>query len=229
MNVYLIRIFNRADTFIGKYRLHFISWIVYIVYESVLTGIFVQQFGEFENYIVHYSLNISLFYCHIYAMRKINFNFQLFDFLRFIPVVVLEILFYIPVLALLNRMFTKYNQPSDGLYLGINHLFIAGSIYRSIFFIMVSTGYWFILRFFSERKKLEILAKKHLNEVIVRERAEKNLALSKTDIVILVGGVSVGDYDYVIDATKKCGIEKQFHKIRQKPGKPFYFGTKAEK
>ncbi len=56
-----------------------------------------------------------------------------------------------------------------------------------------------------------------------------NLALSKTDIVILVGGVSVGDYDYVIDATKKCGIEQQFHKIRQKPGKPFYFGTKAEK
>ncbi|MCD9856675.1 molybdopterin molybdotransferase MoeA [Epilithonimonas sp. JDS] len=56
-----------------------------------------------------------------------------------------------------------------------------------------------------------------------------NLAISKTDIVILVGGVSVGDYDYVIDATKKCGIEQEFHKIRQKPGKPFYFGTKDEK
>lgn len=56
-----------------------------------------------------------------------------------------------------------------------------------------------------------------------------NLAISKTNIVILVGGVSVGDYDYVIDATKKCGIEQQFHKIRQKPGKPFYFGTKDEK
>lgn len=60
---------------------------------------------------------------------------------------------------------------------------------------------------------------------------EKNLnfAISKTDIVILVGGVSVGDYDYVIEATKRCGIEQQFHKIRQKPGKPFYFGTKDEK
>jgi molybdopterin molybdotransferase len=60
---------------------------------------------------------------------------------------------------------------------------------------------------------------------------EKTLAsaISKTDIVILVGGVSVGDYDFVIDATKKCGVEQQFHKIRQKPGKPFYFGTKGEK
>lgn len=60
---------------------------------------------------------------------------------------------------------------------------------------------------------------------------EKTLdhAISKTDIVILVGGVSVGDYDYVIDATKKCGVQQRFHKIRQKPGKPFYFGTKGEK
>lgn len=56
-----------------------------------------------------------------------------------------------------------------------------------------------------------------------------NLAISKSDIVILVGGVSVGDYDYVIEATKKCRIEQQFHKIRQKPGKPFYFGIKDEK
>lgn len=56
-----------------------------------------------------------------------------------------------------------------------------------------------------------------------------DLAISKTDIVILVGGVSVGDYDFVIDATKKCGVEQKFHKIRQKPGKPFYFGTKEEK
>lgn len=56
-----------------------------------------------------------------------------------------------------------------------------------------------------------------------------DLAISKTDIVILVGGVSVGDYDFVIDATKQCGVEQKFHKIRQKPGKPFYFGTKGEK
>lgn len=56
-----------------------------------------------------------------------------------------------------------------------------------------------------------------------------NMAISKTDIVILVGGVSVGDYDFVIDATKKCGVEQKFHKIKQKPGKPFYFGTKGGK
>ncbi len=63
------------------------------------------------------------------------------------------------------------------------------------------------------------------------EEIEKVLesAVAATDIVLLVGGVSVGDYDYVIESTKNCGIQQQFHKIRQKPGKPLYFGTKGEK
>jgi molybdopterin molybdotransferase len=45
-----------------------------------------------------------------------------------------------------------------------------------------------------------------------------------SDILILTGGVSVGDYDLVPASLEKCGVAKIFHKIKQKPGKPFYFG-----
>lgn len=45
-----------------------------------------------------------------------------------------------------------------------------------------------------------------------------------SDIIILSGGVSVGDYDFVSSALQKCGVKKIFHKVKQKPGKPFYFG-----
>lgn len=44
------------------------------------------------------------------------------------------------------------------------------------------------------------------------------------DIIILTGGISVGDYDFVASALDKCGIKEVFHKIKQKPGKPLYFG-----
>lgn len=54
-------------------------------------------------------------------------------------------------------------------------------------------------------------------------------ALEKSDIVLLNGGISVGDYDFVLKATENCGITKIFHKIRQKPGKPIYFGKKGQK
>ena len=54
-------------------------------------------------------------------------------------------------------------------------------------------------------------------------------ALDKSDVVFLTGGVSVGDYDFVAAAAEKNGIEKVFHKIKQRPGKPLFFGKKEKK
>ena len=48
-------------------------------------------------------------------------------------------------------------------------------------------------------------------------------------MVLLTGGVSVGDYDYVVEAVSACGITQHFHKIKQRPGKPLFFGTIGEK
>ena len=53
--------------------------------------------------------------------------------------------------------------------------------------------------------------------------------LKVSDVVLLNGGVSVGDYDFVTAAAAQCGVVQQFHKIKQKPGKPLFFGTKGEK
>lgn len=53
------------------------------------------------------------------------------------------------------------------------------------------------------------------------------VALAQSDLVILTGGVSVGDYDFVPEAAAQCGVEKVFHQVRQKPGKPLYFGMKG--
>lgn len=63
------------------------------------------------------------------------------------------------------------------------------------------------------------------------EALEKCLhyAMATSQVVLLTGGVSVGDYDYVPAAAAACGIEQKFHKIKQKPGKPLFFGTKGNK
>lgn len=52
-------------------------------------------------------------------------------------------------------------------------------------------------------------------------------ALQKSDLVLLTGGVSVGDYDFVTRSAEHCGINTQFHKLKQRPGKPLFFGTKG--
>jgi molybdopterin molybdotransferase len=54
-------------------------------------------------------------------------------------------------------------------------------------------------------------------------------AVENSDVVLLTGGVSVGDYDFVIEAAALCSIKQIFHKVKQKPGKPLFFGTKDQK
>ncbi|MBF4493225.1 molybdopterin molybdotransferase MoeA [Flavobacterium sp. JLP] len=59
------------------------------------------------------------------------------------------------------------------------------------------------------------------------KKALKNI-LDKYDIVLISGGISVGDYDFVKDALLDNGVEELFYKINQKPGKPMFFGSKNE-
>lgn len=48
--------------------------------------------------------------------------------------------------------------------------------------------------------------------------------LESSDAIILSGGVSEGEFDYVPGALEALGVDKLFHKVRQRPGKPFWFG-----
>ncbi len=47
------------------------------------------------------------------------------------------------------------------------------------------------------------------------------------NFVLVSGGISVGDYDYVGKSLKEIGTEEIFYKIKQKPGKPLFFGKRA--
>ena len=52
--------------------------------------------------------------------------------------------------------------------------------------------------------------------------------LKKYDIVLISGGISVGDYDFVKEALLQNDVKELFYKINQKPGKPMFFGSKNE-
>lgn len=56
-----------------------------------------------------------------------------------------------------------------------------------------------------------------------------NKAITETDFVIVTGGISVGDYDFVGDALKELNVKEHFYKVKQKPGKPLFYGTKDGK
>ncbi len=48
------------------------------------------------------------------------------------------------------------------------------------------------------------------------------------DVLILSGGVSAGKFDFVPQSLENQGVKKLFHKVSQRPGKPFWFGKSAK-
>lgn len=58
---------------------------------------------------------------------------------------------------------------------------------------------------------------------VLRERIAMHL--EEADVLILSGGVSMGKADYVPEVLAELGVEVNFHKISQRPGKPMWFGT----
>lgn len=52
--------------------------------------------------------------------------------------------------------------------------------------------------------------------------------LHKHDVIILSGGVSMGKFDFVPQILTDLKVKKIFHKIKQKPGKPMWFGITME-
>lgn len=49
-------------------------------------------------------------------------------------------------------------------------------------------------------------------------------ALAVADLVVIVGGVSVGERDFVKETLSELGVMTEFWRVRVKPGKPFVFG-----
>ncbi len=47
------------------------------------------------------------------------------------------------------------------------------------------------------------------------------------DVLILSGGVSMGQFDLVPGVLEELGVELVFHKIEQRPGRPMWFGISA--
>ena len=67
---------------------------------------------------------------------------------------------------------------------------------------------------------------------ITRDEKEKLAEMIKaglqSDILLLSGGVSMGEYDFVPKVLKEFGITEVFHKAKIRPGKPVWFGEGSE-
>lgn len=61
------------------------------------------------------------------------------------------------------------------------------------------------------------------DEQVARQQLAE--CLDGYDVLILSGGVSAGKYDHIPGILEELGVVCRFHKVKQRPGKPFWFGS----
>lgn len=65
----------------------------------------------------------------------------------------------------------------------------------------------------------------HIPDDLDQTKEHLRNCLQAYDVIILSGGISMGKFDYVPQVLEELAVEKLFHKVQQRPGKPFWFGA----
>lgn len=77
---------------------------------------------------------------------------------------------------------------------------------------------------FLEEQQIEEIEYFHVKDDLVETETIISKALHNHDVVLITGGISVGEYDFVKESLERNGVEELFYKVKQKPGKPLFFG-----
>jgi len=64
----------------------------------------------------------------------------------------------------------------------------------------------------------------HVSDDVDALREHLTCQLKEADVLVLSGGVSMGQADFVPQVLAELGVERVFHKVSQRPGKPLWFG-----
>lgn len=119
-----------------------------------------------------------------------------------------------------------FKKPSIGIVITGNELVRAGNqlnfgkIYESNSIMLQSA---LRANFFENNKLYDV------NDNFLETKDTIQKAFSENDIVLVSGGISVGDYDFVARAMRELEIKTLFYKVNQKPGKPLFVGKKNNK
>jgi molybdopterin molybdotransferase len=77
------------------------------------------------------------------------------------------------------------------------------------------------------RHRCGVVTRLRLKDEPAELLARVGRAHDENDVLIMSGGVSMGDFDFVPATLERLGVRLVFHRIEQKPGRPMWFGVSA--
>jgi len=153
-------------------KIHIIVWIIFIFYESIIVGLINGKFGRLPPYILYYTLNIITFYVHAHVVLAIGFKNPKQTVWKLPLAVIFEIVLYVMIAVLLDYIIIHYTAYNGSRKIELNLQYFSAPLYRCVYFMCFSTGYYFLMHYIKERKKTEELEKQRLYNLIQISRSE---------------------------------------------------------
>lgn len=160
-----------------KMKSHLFFWVIFIVYETAAIYFMGHGFAPFKDYLIHYILNISLFYSNAFLVLRYAYgkpNFLIKSIFLGLSVLII----YLGVKYLLNLLFLTSGMHTND-EIGDLTSFFGKSIWRALYFIGLSTAYIFSVSSTLHRKQIANLQLQHLQSLLHQQKLEKDLLSSE--------------------------------------------------
>lgn len=165
--------------FLTNYRIHLIAWFFFIFYEIIITGVLRGYFASTGNYLIFYGLNICLFYLHAHIILPIAHKNSKHTLWLLPTLILLEIIFYVPLTVILVYLFQKYGGLTVFTPAVIDKASLGNGLWRTIYFILFASGYYYLMHYLKERKNAQLAEKEKLLMIIENQNIQAELIKSQ--------------------------------------------------
>ncbi|TWR26813.1 hypothetical protein FPZ42_07180 [Mucilaginibacter achroorhodeus] len=154
-------------------RVHFMSWLAFILWETLFIGLSFGEFGHPMTYVLHYLLIIGLFYFNSLHVLPWVFK-KSAQFLWRLPLaLIFEISFFILGSYLVDLLLKKIGAFSSAVSVNLTGVYVIRTLYRCVQFLGFSTGYYYLVTLIDARKKYDMVERQRLQEIIQKQIAQK--------------------------------------------------------
>ncbi|WP_374950083.1 sensor histidine kinase [Mucilaginibacter sp.] len=142
----------------GTLLRHVLCWIIFISYELTFIHFSVGTLGRLTNFVVFYTLNITLFYVNAHILLHFAFFKTSKPYLTAIGLTIIELPLYLIIKYSIDCVIADPAHPIAG-HIPLNDLYAVTNIWRGIYFIGLSIAYWsmlYMIRFKDRNHEMEI-------------------------------------------------------------------------
>lgn len=159
-------------TKLGNWLFHTGAWLLYMLYESFSVALATGTFSKLSFYLLHYAVNILLFYFHASVILPLSTSVKRNIIWKLPLMTVFEIALFLVFKFGTDHLIALFYPEMSKTEIIADQKFIAGGVWRSVYFILLASGYYYLRYYIKERDNRELLEKRAYEEEL---KARDNL------------------------------------------------------